>query len=366
MSFLKNLFNKPEAPITTYDQFWDWFQKHESKFFKVVKSNGDIDKDFFEKISPKLKELKEGLWYLTGMDDDNTAELVLTADGEVSNIVFIEELVAAAPAIKGWKFTALKPALDIRDVSIGMAGFEFAADKLQFYTNDNPGYPDEIDITVIHQDHTEENHQTIFNGVLIFLDNFLGELDFAVTIDRVIVTGPANAQQELIPITKLPDYLNWRQKEFVEKYEALGNDYPEEAFSVLEAELANGNLSLAVVNTNLLQWDKKASHPWMLVVTVQFEGRKEDGMPDQEMFELLNTIEEDLLAEIEQEEGIVYIGRQTESGEREVYLACKDFRRPSKIAYALQLKYSKRVPISYDLYKDKYWRSVEHFIPGIS
>jgi hypothetical protein len=51
-------------------------------------------------------------FFLTGMYNDDTVELVLTADGAVKNIVFVEELVNSAPKIEGWKFTALKPALD--------------------------------------------------------------------------------------------------------------------------------------------------------------------------------------------------------------------------------------------------------------
>jgi hypothetical protein len=54
-------------------------------------------------------------FFLTGMMDHNRAELVLTADRTINNIVFVEELVATAPEIPGWKFTALKPALDIEN-----------------------------------------------------------------------------------------------------------------------------------------------------------------------------------------------------------------------------------------------------------
>jgi hypothetical protein len=52
------------------------------------------------------------------MYDENTVELVLTADGNTKNIVFVEELVEQAPRIEGWKFTALKPALQIEDVQL--------------------------------------------------------------------------------------------------------------------------------------------------------------------------------------------------------------------------------------------------------
>src|SRR4051812_1581847 len=109
MSFLKSIFKTKDEPIQSYEDFWNWFARNAKTFHKVVKEQGNVNKDFFDKLSPKLKELKDGFWYLTGMYDDNAAELVITADGTIKNIVFVEELVLAAPNIEGWKFTALKP-----------------------------------------------------------------------------------------------------------------------------------------------------------------------------------------------------------------------------------------------------------------
>src|SRR5688572_18250315 len=143
MSFLKSIFKTKDDPIQSYEDFWSWFRRHERAFYKVVKGQGNIEKDFFDKLSPKLNELKDGFWYLTGMYDDNTAELVITADGIIKNIVFVEELINSAPNIDGWKFTSLKPALDIKDVSIKMAGYKFDNENLSFYSNDNANYPDE-------------------------------------------------------------------------------------------------------------------------------------------------------------------------------------------------------------------------------
>ena len=99
-----------------------------------MKNHNDIEKDFFDKLSPKLSELKDGYFYLTGMYDENTAELVLTADGNTKNIVFVEELVEQALKINGWKFTALKPAMDIENVSINMAGYKFDSENIFFYS----------------------------------------------------------------------------------------------------------------------------------------------------------------------------------------------------------------------------------------
>src|SRR5262249_27002432 len=149
----------------------------------VVKSGKDIHEVFLNKLSSKLGELNHGYFYLVGMYDDNTVELVVTADGNAKNIVFVEELIEAAPKINGWMFTALKPAINMKDINISMGDHKFNRENLGFYANESPDYPDEIDITIVHDDLTEENKEQIVNGIYIFLDNYLGELDFLNNID---------------------------------------------------------------------------------------------------------------------------------------------------------------------------------------
>ncbi|MBA4057685.1 MAG: DUF695 domain-containing protein, partial [Marivirga sp.] len=294
MSLLKNIFSKKDPPIKSYSDFWEWFRKYEKTFYHVVEKQKNVEKDFFDKLSPKLGELKDGFFYLTGMYDDHTAELVLTADGNVKNIVFVEELVAAAPEIPGWRFTALKPALDIKDVGIEMGGYQFNNEKLSFYSNDFPEYPDEIDITVVHKDLDEGNRDTIINGTYIFLDNFLGELNFVTTIDNSTVIGKDEIQKELVPIEKLKDFLIWRRKEFVEKHENINHSTDNDNCSILEAELQNGKPLIAAINTDLLNWDNKASHPWILSIEIKYEDENNNGMPDKLTYELLDEIEDRL------------------------------------------------------------------------
>lgn len=72
----------------SYQDFWTWFQKNEKAFFRVVNEGKQVEKSFFNKLTPKLAKIKDGFFFLAGMADDNTAELVLTADGTVKNIVF--------------------------------------------------------------------------------------------------------------------------------------------------------------------------------------------------------------------------------------------------------------------------------------
>lgn len=364
MSFLKSIFGKKDNPIKSYNDFWNWFSQHEKSFFTIVsrqKGSKEIEKGFFDKLSPKLAELKDGFFYLTGMFDDNTVELVFTAGGNTKNIVFVEELVKAAPKMAGWKFTALKYAMEIENVNITMAGYEFCGSNLTFHATNSEKYPDEIEITIVHNDLTEENKNEITNGIYIFLDNYLGELDFVSNIDNLKIVGTQQAEKELIPISKLKDFLTWRQKEFIEKYEGVRYDTENDPHSMLEAELQNGNKLLAVINADLLNWDSKASHPWISILILRYDGSTSNGMPNENDYKLLDKIQDEIIQELKDVDGYLNIGRQTANGEREIYFACRDFRKPSKVFYEVQQKYSDRFEIEYDIYKDKYWQSFERF-----
>ena len=361
MNFFKKIFDKKNEQIRSYEDFWNWFQKNKKTFFKIVKEKGNVEKDFFNKLSPKLNELKDGIYYLTGMFNDDTVELVLTAEGIIGNIVFVEELVNSAPKIEGWKFTALKPALDIKDVSIKMGGYKFNEENLYFYSNELPNYPDEIDITIVHDNFSEENKSTVTNGVYIFLDNYLGELNFATAIDNLTVIGKNKPENELIPIVKLKDFLLWREKEFIEKYEGIKYDTENDEHSLIEAELESGNTLFAVINRELLEWDSKASHPWILNIEIKYDGTNNNGLPNKETYKLLDEIEEKILAELKDNDGYLNIGRQTANNLREIYFTCKEFRKPSKVLNNIQTEYLDIADISHEIYKDKYWRSFKRF-----
>lgn len=84
-------------------------------------------------------------------------------------------------------------------------------------------------------------------------------------------------------------------------------------------------------------------------------------MPDKAMYDLLNNFEEALLLELKDTDGYLNIGRQTGNDTREIYFACCEFRKSSKIVHNLSQKYSAQLNVKYSIYKDKYWQSYERF-----
>jgi len=360
MGFLKKIFGKDEElTINSYADFWQWFKHNEKAFFKTVKEHEKVDEDFLRKITPLLRQLSEDFYCVTGMVDDNTAELIISTDGIIKAFVFAEDFVAAAPSIKGWRFTALKPSTDIGTMGIEMDGHEFNSSNISFFSNDLPEYPDEIDITLIHDDYTEENSETITSGCLIYLDNLMGEYNTAIMVDVVQVAGKEEGQ-ELIPIEKLQAYLSWRQKEFVEKYEGVRYGTEEDSYSTMEAEDEGAMPIFAIINQDLMNWDAKASHPWMMIIEIRYDGKENEGMPSEEDNNLMNEFEDEVLKQLPDADGYLNIGRETYNNMRSIYFACKEFKHSSKTVATLMDAYADKLDVAYDIFKDKYWMTVNH------
>jgi hypothetical protein len=361
MGFMNKLFGKSDAPIKTNQDFWAWFQKNDQAFHQVIKQQADIEKDFIDKLLPKLNELNEGFYVLVGMENDEVAELIISAEGVIKNIVFVEELIKAAPKLANWKFTALKPAMDSEGFAITTADHSFSNENLSFYTNDIENCPDEIDISLVHADLNADNEAAIANGSLIFLDNYLGELNFATTVDNLSVVSKADAKKALIPIDKLKDFLLARQKELIEKQQGARRNTDDDSYSSYEFESKTGMPYIASMNATLLEWDSKASHPWLINVAIKYDGENNNGMPDSETYELLEQVENKILAELKDFEGYLNVGRETGDSLREIYFACKDFRKPSKVLHAVASTSSSKIAITFDIYKDKYWRTFDRY-----
>lgn len=375
MSFFKKLFNKQTPDIESvsdkkevqnprniesYEDFWNWFLNNEKKFYQTIKEGKNIEHGFFNFIGPKLNELRSGFWYLTGMKEENLAELIITPDGNLKNFVFVQELVDSAPKPDNWVFTAFKPELSSENCQIDFAGIPIGANNLFFEPIEDHKYPDDISVRIICSDYSDENSESIESGISIFLDNFLGEVKFSLDVDFIEIEKSNFVKEESIPIEKLKDYIIWRKKEFIEKYGdfIFLKELDDCAYYNLEASTPDSLPLLASINEDIINWEHNVSHPYILKIEINYKGN-ESQFPDQETFDRLNAFEDSLNSQLEPKGGFLNIGRTLGENKREIYVACKDFCKGSKECDRL-LKQFKFDNSSYEVFKDKYWRCVNY------
>jgi hypothetical protein len=360
MNFFKKIFAaKTEINIKTNQDFWDWFLQNEKVFFNSIQQKDKIVEKVLDKIIPKLQMLNEQFYCQVGKESDTLMGLDVSAEGDIKTFVFVEELIESAPKLPNWQFQALKPASG-KGFNIGMHGYDFSDENICFFATNHKNYPDEIDITLVHNDYREDNEKLIGQGCLIYLDALLGELNTAILIDSV-TTGDNKDKNELIPIEKLENYLKWREAEFVERYKSVRHNDEDDSYSSYEFEDKGGNSHIAIMNRTLLDWDVKPSHPWMMALDFEYEGN-ESGMPNDAILKKMNEFEDELMELLPCAEGYLNIGRRTGNNTRTTYFACNNFRHSSKCVAALIEKYQNLLTIDYSIYRDKYWMTLENYV----
>lgn len=357
MKFLQHLFGKSSNEKDSVESFWHWFSDNNQHFFRVVKQNGNIEKDFFDPLSRKLNKIRDGYYFLAGMLNDETVELVFTAEGVVKNFVFVEDLVSRAPTLEGWQFTAHKQAVG---GSVQFEDYVFDETTISFFDRLDPDYPDEISIGIVHKQLNSRNNEKILNGVYIYLDNLLGDLRFAEIIDDLELFQEDAVAVPLLSMDKLDSFLVWRQKEFVERYHTVSYDSQNDVFALFESEGDQEKL-IAIMNKGVLGWEGKMSHPWMGKLTLYYDGSRNNGLPINADFEQLTKIDDEIQEDLKPENGHLYIGRQTCNNQRDLFYAGRDFRDISRVFDKASVKYGRKYKMEFTVYKDKYWRTMAKY-----
>lgn len=341
------------------DDFWSWFSQQADGFFDIVKAQKEIAKLFVNPVLEQLNTIRDGYYVLVGMIEDDLAELIITADGDVRVIPFIERLVASAPALNHWKITALKPPSELNDFAVNFSQGSLSADTLDFIFKEEKEYPDLLNIDIVHDDITDLNRGLFEQGIFIFLENYIGEIQCLELIDGISIKAKNEAQGELISMHKLDSFLKWRNKEQVEKYDQVKHTSDDDQYTGFETKLDSGRSLITTINTNLLHWEHVAAYPWITIITMNYKNGN-NGMPSKDENNLLYEIEEEVNAHLREEVYCLNIGRQTGENKREIYYASKDFRLPA-IALDKISKSHKDFSIDYEIYKDKYWQTFKRF-----
>ena len=341
------------------EDFWSWFSDNSKMFFKVVASQKDVSGAFVNPVSVKLNALRSGYYILAGMYDDDVAELIITADGDVRVIPFIEELVANAPEIAHWRFTALKPPSDREDFTVDFSQASLSADTLHFIFKEEKDYPDLINIDIVHQGINGTNRRLFEQGIFIFLENYIGELQCLERIDAIAIKANYEATGELIPMGKLDSFLKWRHKEQIEKYDQMKRTSDTDQCTGFESKTESGTTLISTINTDLLNWEHIAGYPWQTILSIEYkEGN--NGMPDQKDYKSLESIEDAVNLLLSEDLFCLNIGRRTGGSKREIYYASKDFRLPAKVMDEL-VNSNYPFTISFEIFKDKYWQTFNEF-----
>lgn len=342
--------------------FWNWFEASEKKYRQFSNNGTEAADQLLDNLLDHLKPYDPWLKCLVGKANDGQNELIITADGDIALFTKVEALVAAAPRMAGWIFTAHKPACGM-GISISYNDEEFNSSTLRFYPHHLEGMPDEISIVVTHPRFKASEESFFRNAAHIYLENSMGELAVALDIDE-LAAGPIPADIETIPIEKLPDYITWRKKEFVEKYSKL-HAYPlGEEFTVLKATSEGNKPLTAIVNSQGNSYDFKPAFPWCVEISCKYVGDSQ-GLPGKKQLDALQELEDAIIHLPGMQAGTLYLAAETFDNCRTLYFYASDFRQPSTTLHHFFEQHKTTFDCSFYIVKDKYWQKLQHFYENI-
>ncbi len=350
----KQIFHSAK-PAPAVDAFWKWFARHESCYRLEQWS----PQTFLEAALVQLYAFDPCLKLLVGGQPGGPIELIVTADGDIALFVQVFELVAAAPEIEGWKFTALKQGMGMGDVRIEMDDQEFSPFTLHFYAETDERFPDEVSLVLTHPAYAKKDDDLFQSGGTIYLENALGELDTALKIDHYHVGPEPVDRSSLISMERLPAYLLWREKEAARPAEDEEPTPLPDLWRLLEAKDAEGRPLLATFNKGCRDWPYKYQYPWVVVVDLKYTGN-EQGWPLRQQWSDMQQIEDEIVALLPWQDRIV-AGRRTYDNTRLLYLYTRDYWASSVALNRYRREKEGLYDMSFFIARDRYWRAAASF-----
>lgn len=186
-------------------EFWHSFESNSRRLAQARSADSAV----YDELLGKLQEIDEGLFFEFAVSPGD-CELIVTAEGKKPLFSVVEEIVAAAPAVKGWKMFALKPKLGFPEF-IEWEGYQVAIGEIVFDPLENES--DELGLRLLVPGMGDDDADSAHNAILRAIDHGLGEREFAESVAYTEVAVLEEAAEEFIPLTDLESFIQWRKKQ---------------------------------------------------------------------------------------------------------------------------------------------------------
>lgn len=183
------------AMATPESDFWKWFQQNEPALFDF-----EQDQEFiFNHLETALHKVESNLTFEFGPKQDGQREFVISADGIRAAFPSVDQLYAAAPPLKRWKFIKFRPRREPFDIKY--QGVLVKADSVSVLIE-----PDGLKaaLTILIPGYTKVKDDTFRTIAYLFLDQALGEFDVETRVGFIEVAAPSERYKLAEPLRALP------------------------------------------------------------------------------------------------------------------------------------------------------------------
>jgi hypothetical protein len=189
--------------MKTEKDFWDWFVRHEPKFFNFRTNQEDEREPIFEELATQLHKVHPDLAFEFGPNEVRR-EFVISAGGIKGAFPSVASLVSAAPILDRWQVTAFRPrrnpvsVVEFRGKRVDPADVQFTLlsdGKMPGVCLFIPGY--------------KENDPDMKTIAYLLLDESLGEYDVESQLGLIAMHSlDANTDGDRHPFASLPRHFD--------------------------------------------------------------------------------------------------------------------------------------------------------------
>ena len=182
--------------------FWRWFTEHEEAY-RNFEVNGPEQDRLFGEMDRALHRVHKGLQFVFDSGGSGTRKLVISADGMRDLIPVVQRLMAAAPELPGWKFTAFRPRMtDVAGVTLHIGVAEIGMSDLWFALRSEG---DRIGLDIYLPGVVLANQDQGYTIAFLMLDTALGEYDVMTRVGSLEIhpLPPDPEQRNLKPFPTL-------------------------------------------------------------------------------------------------------------------------------------------------------------------
>ncbi|TVZ60379.1 hypothetical protein NA63_2932 [Flavobacteriaceae bacterium MAR_2010_105] len=201
------------------NDFWSWFQECHQELYNLHKFDYDLQIYYYLELNAKLEEYNKDIGFIIKFPESEKAELVITADGNPDGVLYVRNLIAAAPRLPNWNFTAfVQPMIDVEKCSQGndipyeFDGLTIKASDLKWLPFEHHEATDKWSLMIYimgYKQLMKDIGPTLLEEyIFIILQDLLGEFIVYKRIERVYYDDLLFNQFELLPIHELPEYLS--------------------------------------------------------------------------------------------------------------------------------------------------------------
>lgn len=190
--------------------FWAWVAQNQERMRSAIESSrrGGEEDPVMDELLAQLHQVDPALFFVMGaLPGGGTAELIITAEGNIAAFPAVAALVKEAAPLKGWEVTAFKPAQGC-DFVIKYEGARVEAKQLWFLplSSQSGGFGVRIGCAT----YEPQLDEAFRFAVIQVLDVVLGEVVAARDLHHVEVLAlpDAHLDEGYLPMTELAEYVS--------------------------------------------------------------------------------------------------------------------------------------------------------------